>query len=1181
MNTPLRCGYLSPIKSCLATLAILLTIGQSANAVILPTGDVTPVYNGTDDPWDIGSVLGVGLTGVGTLEINGGSEVISLLTAIGNDLGADGVLTVTGANSTKATGVLGVAGSGTGELNVEAGGLVDAGAVAMAGGATAISTANITGANSLLDANGIMVVGGAINPFNGDIGPGGDATLTVNSGGAVTIGDAATPLASGLVISVADASGDSGGALTVFSGGQINLGGQALIGQSAGEFGWATLTGEGAYLTTGGNVGVGSAGTGTLDVEAGADVDVGNILNIGQAAGSTGTTTITGSGSTLDTTDDLVVGSSGNGTLNILDGANVRTGILSKIGSEAGSTGEVTVSGAGSHWNADYSFLEPGEVIIINSGLDVGSSGNGTLNIEDGGQVSSGIAVIAAGEGSVSTATVSGAGSQWSIPNRFQVGGGGNGTLTIEDGGVVNSGGESYVGSFEEGNVTVTGAGSQWNHNATLVFGFGGSGTVTVEDGGRFTNDGVTTLGFFPDSDGMLTVTGPGSRWENNDNVSVGLFGSGTLEINGLGVANVRGLGIAADPQGVGVVTVSDAGSQLRISDSLVVGGNAFDGGSGGDGTLNIQNGGRVRLNDTGNFSTLEALDISGDGPMPMDGVTMTVHAGGTVNNDGSAVIGSNAGEYGTAIVTGAGAAWHNGGYLQVGLFGTGSLTIEAGGLVTSTDGTLGELASGTGNATVTGAGSRWDMTGNLDIGPAGSATLTIETGGVVSVVSATTIGANGSIDLTGGRLEFGAMSTPDFAQINGVSGSLAGALDEILHTGTSELSDVIYGSFSNINPAVDVSEVTFSTISNSGLLFGDGVTTASLINNADGTVDVFNIVQMQFGGNGTNNGLINVSAGVLRFGGDLTNNAAIDYLSNTFGPGQLIVDGNFHNESTGTITGEARIDVSGTFTNQGAMNLNEGAVEIRGAFVNDTGGSVLTTEEAITTFFDSVEHNGDPIETAAGSFIEFLGPYSGAGNFTGGGLVRFEDTVDLGNSTASVSFAGGVSLASVATTTLEIGGLLSGEFDQFLVGGNIEIDGDLIVSLTNGFTPSLGDVFEIITAANVLGQFDGVFLPGSGYELVYSATAVQLVATSDLSGDYNNDGVVDAADYTVWRDNEGAPAGTLLNDADGGMIGQAQYDTWVANFGASLPSPSATIPEPAAGLLVVAASTLVRFRRR
>ena len=52
--------------------------------------------------------------------------------------------------------------------------------------------------------------------------------------------------------------------------------------------------------------------------------------------------------------------------------------------------------------------------------------------------------------------------------------------------------------------------------------------------------------------------------------------------------------------------------------------------------------------------------------------------------------------------------------------------------------------------------------------------------------------------------------------------------------------------------------------------------------------------------------------------------------------------------------------------------------------------------------------------------------------------------------------------------------------------------------------------------------------------------------------GDYNGDGTVDAADYTVWRNNVGAPEGTLPNDPNGGVIGSAQYETWKANFGSS-----------------------------
>ena len=82
------------------------------------------------------------------------------------------------------------------------------------------------------------------------------------------------------------------------------------------------------------------------------------------------------------------------------------------------------------------------------------------------------------------------------------------------------------------------------------------------------------------------------------------------------------------------------------------------------------------------------------------------------------------------------------------------------------------------------------------------------------------------------------------------------------------------------------------------------------------------------------------------------------------------------------------------------------------------------------------------------------------------------------------------------------------------------------------------------------------------------------LTEVSGLSGDYNNNGVVDAADYTVWRDNVGQPEGSLLNDDAGGVIGQAQYDAWRDNYGAvsgaiSL-SASAAVPEPMGSSLVL-----------
>ena len=87
----------------------------------------------------------------------------------------------------------------------------------------------------------------------------------------------------------------------------------------------------------------------------------------------------------------------------------------------------------------------------------------------------------------------------------------------------------------------------------------------------------------------------------------------------------------------------------------------------------------------------------------------------------------------------------------------------------------------------------------------------------------------------------------------------------------------------------------------------------------------------------------------------------------------------------------------------------------------------------------------------------------------------------------------------------------------------------------------------------------------------------------ADVPGDYNYDGVTDAADYTVFRDNEG-----LVVDLPGldpnaltPEIDQEDYDYWAANYGSPMGSSlSVSVPEPTAVALVIA-SLLAAPRRR
>ncbi len=70
--------------------------------------------------------------------------------------------------------------------------------------------------------------------------------------------------------------------------------------------------------------------------------------------------------------------------------------------------------------------------------------------------------------------------------------------------------------------------------------------------------------------------------------------------------------------------------------------------------------------------------------------------------------------------------------------------------------------------------------------------------------------------------------------------------------------------------------------------------------------------------------------------------------------------------------------------------------------------------------------------------------------------------------------------------------------------------------------------------------------------------------ALAGLPGDFNADGTVDSADYTVWRDG----LGTTFTQDD--------YTVWKGNYGASATSQANAVPEPAATALAVIASSAV-----
>jgi hypothetical protein len=94
------------------------------------------------------------------------------------------------------------------------------------------------------------------------------------------------------------------------------------------------------------------------------------------------------------------------------------------------------------------------------------------------------------------------------------------------------------------------------------------------------------------------------------------------------------------------------------------------------------------------------------------------------------------------------------------------------------------------------------------------------------------------------------------------------------------------------------------------------------------------------------------------------------------------------------------------------------------------------------------------------------------------------------------------------------------------------------------------------------LAHFYRTFYDGVGYELVSAPTP--------LPGDFNDDGMVDAGDYVMWRDTFGSTFDLAGNGAEtggsAGMVDEADYAWWSANFGNAnegAGTSATAVPEP------------------
>ena len=352
----------------------------------------------------------------------------------------------------------------------------------------------------------------------------------------------------------------------------------AVMGQNVGGSGTLKIDGAGTNFDNGAcGALVGEAGNGTLAISNGGafTTNTGGLAfnDVGENSGTTGTVTIAGAGSTWNYTE-LVLGDQGTGTLTVSNGGTLNEAGCAPVdlGNNTTGNGTVTVTGAGSQW-AD-ACAGPGNLLYV------GASGTGAINATAGGVVHGGQTVLGEFGGAVGSLTVNGAGSKFLSANQMTVGEGGTGTLLIQAGGLVTDTG-AIVGGVNS-SVTVDGAGSTWTQSGIASISSGATTTITISNGGTITS---TTAGI----GGALTIKDANSNWTLTGNMNVGALTPATLSLSAGGLlSDATGTG-GASSNTIAHVTIDGVGTSWTNSSTT-----DFGGGFKSVFTLDISNGGAL-----------------------------------------------------------------------------------------------------------------------------------------------------------------------------------------------------------------------------------------------------------------------------------------------------------------------------------------------------------------------------------------------------------------------------------------------------------------------------------------------------------------------------------------------------------------------------------------------------------
>jgi T5SS/PEP-CTERM-associated repeat protein/autotransporter-associated beta strand protein len=723
---------------------------------------------------------------------------------------------------------------------------------------------------------------------------------------------------------------------------------------------------------------------------------------------------------------------------------------------------------------------------------------------------------------------------------------GAGGRLVINEGLVVDNGGGGG-GGIVTGNVTLGDVGvavaysGQLINSSDLVIGNAASGAMDIFAAGKVRNPNAF-IANQSGSTGRVRVYNAGSTWTSTGTLTIGNLGEGTLDVTDGGkVESTASAYIGNQSGSMGAVTVSGGGSQWN---SLGVAGNVSIGYA-GTGSLTLLDGA------TAFSGEVDAVTAVGDLPGSHGSVTVN-DADWTTNHlfVGREGYGSLSATNGAQVF-----AYQS---LTVAESDEGSVQLDGARLSTWFDVMIGKFVGSDGTVTLENGGT-WNHYTNdpgdwFAIGGKGTGTLNILSGSIVLLESQTVLTLGDQAEGVG-TLNIDGAGSELFVNIQPVSIGRFGTGEVNITSGGALLgpdSQVVLGEYKGADGTVCIAG-------------GDSRLQAPLVvvgNYGIGSLDISDAGQLDA-----------MEVYIAYSPGSTNSNATVDgdmsRLSVTAGNGFLIVGG--ADRGTLAVTGGGLAEAIDVFIGDGFTGDGDVLVSGTGSRLHGHGGI-------------AVGYNGTgKLTVSAGAvaeapLIEINSQSSVHGDGTLLGDVISEGLVSPGQSTSALNIDGDYEQTVDGKLLIELASVFS--FDQLFVSGTATLAGMLEVALLDGFATSGEHFVPILTAGAVSNEFDAELLPSLPdvtFDVIYNPSSVVLhIVAPDLPGDYNGNGVVDAADYVVWRKNPGAFGGD-----------PAGYDTWRANFGATLGSGSAAlpmssaIPEPTRALLILSFAAMGVWRHR